>query len=1070
MKNMRIVHINLFDAPRGEAEVAWTLTQAMTDMGHEVHIFAHQKHTTDPRVIPIPFPQTKWQKQLMVQQSRRGLFDIYSAALLHVLHHEKFEEADLVHLHCTNGGYFSFLLLPFLTAKPTIWTLHEPSAFTGGCLNTNFCDNWRQGWCADCPKNRKKELQREAIQLLKGSIYNITDITVICSYAAFADKAKASILRNKDIRYIYGGVDTNIYQPGNCAELREKLRLPQDKRILLFPASGDIDSYNKGCAYLNKAMSQLNLSQKILLVHMGASDNSELNAINVERLFIPFNNNSEIVRDYYAAADLVLAPSPAETFNLDIAKAMACGVPVVGLNLGGNSEIVCHNRTGYLAEYDRCEDFAFGITRLLENEELRQYMADNSRKSAETTFSQERMVAEYAKVYEEVAQRSPEYWSVYPKERICERVEKSRLNGWESVWEEFNRIYDSYDSCLIAERSVFTDCFLSECLSMVNPVTETEHLWQIIELWASRRKLPARCAGMAEDEKEALHTFSIQLRQKLHEYLLGTPAHEMAKVSGARQQIIVSIWWQLFFDSFAPVNQRSQVSTCECFGKEIPGISRKANRFIRLVDTSLYHPFVVGNIPLSGKELWNASEIPVWCKIILSYWLLNIPYYNIEEQHRQKVVRYLPGILQAPIPAAFFFNFANQMVDYLWRISYAGGNHVKALSQFGDFLTKYVGSLYPQLTNAVTANQPGRKKIRIGYISRLFRNQAVSYYMVNRVIHHDRDKFEVFVFSLSDAQDWMSELFAENCDRFIRFNQSFDIANVSQSILACNLDILIYTDIGMDAATYCLATLQLAPVQCVMVGHGTTTGLPTIQYYISGDFEPDKADDHYREKLIRLPCLGAAQYPPSFVNGPLPTRKEWKIPDDVVVFVSCANGIKHPPARDALLMDILKKAPNSCLVLKPHYFHNEDQKLPNRLQTAAAKANVSDRLFIVPPLKHVDALLAIADIQLDTYPYGGWTTNMEALYSGLPIVTQEGELARSRWGSHMLKELGISEGIAKNEKEYVDWAVKYALDTVLRYRVKEFIKERAAQVLFNGPSAQAAYEQVLLSIARNHGL
>ncbi len=78
---MRIVHINLFDALGGAASTAWTLMKQMPEE-HEVHIFAHRKTTNDPRVIPLAFPETHWQKKLLQEQSRQGLFDVYSAALL----------------------------------------------------------------------------------------------------------------------------------------------------------------------------------------------------------------------------------------------------------------------------------------------------------------------------------------------------------------------------------------------------------------------------------------------------------------------------------------------------------------------------------------------------------------------------------------------------------------------------------------------------------------------------------------------------------------------------------------------------------------------------------------------------------------------------------------------------------------------------------------------------------------------------------------------------------------------------------------------------------------------------
>lgn len=142
-------------------------------------------------------------------------------------------------------------------------------------------------------------------------------------------------------------------------------------------------------------------------------------------------------------------------------------------------------------------------------------------------------------------------------------------------------------------------------------------------------------------------------------------------------------------------------------------------------------------------------------------------------------------------------------------------------------------------------------------------------------------------------------------------------------------------------------------------------------------------------------------------------------------------------------------------------------KWVRRINEAAHKGKVADRLLIVPPLEHPTDLmdfLSLADIQLDTFPYGGWTTNMEAVYAGLAIVTQEGEQGRSRWGAHILRALGITTGIAANEQEYIQQAVALVNNDELREQIRQQIKALAVDVLFNGAAAQPAYEAELLRI------
>jgi predicted O-linked N-acetylglucosamine transferase (SPINDLY family) len=276
----------------------------------------------------------------------------------------------------------------------------------------------------------------------------------------------------------------------------------------------------------------------------------------------------------------------------------------------------------------------------------------------------------------------------------------------------------------------------------------------------------------------------------------------------------------------------------------------------------------------------------------------------------------------------------------------------------------------------------------------------------------------------------------------------------------------VFADIGMDLPTHLLAGLRLAPRQIALMGHATTTGMPTLSHYFSGDHEGPDGDRHYRERLVRLPRLGAAQHAPH-APPPRAWRVDLGIPEDAVVFVNLNNGLKLLPERDGVYMDILRRLPGAFLVLKPFFEPaSVDARLPRRLVAAAEARGVADRLRIVPPLRRaadVAGLLAAADVHLDSYPFGGWTTNLDALAAGLPMVTQEGETGRSRWGAAFLRHMGVAEGIAADAEEYVDWAVRIGGDAALRGRVRARVRERAG-MFFDGPAAQPAYEEALRAV------
>ncbi len=639
--------------------------------------------------------------------------------------------------------------------------------------------------------------------------------------------------------------------------------------------------------------------------------------------------------------------------------------------------------------------------------------------------------------------------------------------GWDQVWDEFWQIYKTYAPYKMQERNIFVDEFYCCSLQMIDMVHEREVLWKVIEDWSIYRYMPGRSGGLGVEETKALLQFSCVLRTKIHEYLITTPCSQLPVLEWKQQIAIINVWWHVFLNYFSALNLDTySQGVQEVYHKEFLLHRDEKNKYVNLLLASMYYPFRAEEFEVDMIELWNEPAIPICYKIILSFWLTNIPYYNIEKKQRQRLLKAGMDLGKITVPPVYFDSMVNHVSNNFWVASYAGGNNVAALSGFGDFIVAHMSRFLPEYSSC-DLNQREHKqgdKIRIGYISRYFYNQSVSYYMVNRIIHHDRTKFEVYVFALGDRHDEMTELFSKHATHFHQFQNLKNRQEIAQYIADCQLDILIYTEIGMDSLTYTLAGLKLAPVQCAMVGHGTTTGLATMQYYISGDFEPFNAQFHYRENVVRLPSLGAAQYPPPLGSCMMSARKEWNIPEEAILFVSCANGIKFIPERDYVVIEILKRVPNACIALKPYSSHDGGNHLDVRIKNVAKEAGVENRLFIVPPLKHVGPLLSIADIQLDTYPYGGWTTNMEALYMGLPIITQEGDMARSRWGAHMLRALGVYEGIASSADEYIEWAVRLARDKNLRENVKNRIMKNSKQILFDGSSAQVAYEEVLLKI------
>lgn len=404
-----IAHINLFDYQGGAARIAWTLMEGMTAEGHNVRTFAHRQTQADNRVIVIPFPKTLWQKKLLTMQTQKGLFDLYSAALLKVIGHPFFAEADIIHLHCINAGYFSFFLLPFLAAKPLVWTMHDPLAFTAGCLQPDSCSKWQEGLCVDCPLGNAGMpgmRQTELLQQLKSDIYKLADFVVACPSEWLKQHAAKGIMREKDIRLIKNGIDTVTFQPKDKIGVRKKLGLPVDKKIVMFAAHGGFNNRLKGGHLLIKALQQLaRRYPDLVLVNIGTYDNRVLEGVQLELINLPYISEQQVMAEYYGAADVFVSPSMAENLSLVICEAMASGVPVAAFHIGGNPEIIDHQENGYLAKAFEVEDLAAGITWLLKN--TKAYSIDRkAREKIIKYFNARTMVENYSKLYEEILQKN----------------------------------------------------------------------------------------------------------------------------------------------------------------------------------------------------------------------------------------------------------------------------------------------------------------------------------------------------------------------------------------------------------------------------------------------------------------------------------------------------------------------------------------------------------------------------------------------------------------------------------------------------------------------------------------
>lgn len=338
---------------------------------------------------------------------------------------------------------------------------------------------------------------------------------------------------------------------------------------------------------------------------------------------------------------------------------------------------------------------------------------------------------------------------------------------------------------------------------------------------------------------------------------------------------------------------------------------------------------------------------------------------------------------------------------------------------------------------AAPANRTG--PIRIGFISLFMHDHSVGNCYRNVMLHLATNAdFAITFFNLSDiVDDKIKEI----------MNAKITMVSLPKNIMACKtviaqekIDILLYTDIGMDAMTHYLAMMRLAPYQACFQGHPETTGIDTIDYVISSrTYEPEHAEENYTERLLCNSGIDTVFARPAVPEKWL-TRKDLELPEGKNLYV-CPMAIqKFHPDFDDVLADILARDPNAMLVLFNDFQqHAASARMQERL---LAKCDES-RIIFMPwlPRDVLFSVIKACDAVLDTIYFGGGTTAQYAFGLGIPIVTMPGRYARGRVVYSYYSAMGITANapIAKDMHEYVTLAIKLANDKTYANALSEKI-------------------------------
>ena len=363
---------------------------------------------------------------------------------------------------------------------------------------------------------------------------------------------------------------------------------------------------------------------------------------------------------------------------------------------------------------------------------------------------------------------------------------------------------------------------------------------------------------------------------------------------------------------------------------------------------------------------------------------------------------------------------------------------------------------------ALAARPIRHDKIRLAYISSDMAHHPVASQVVQLIEKHDRTQFEIIgIATNADDNSVQRRRLIAAFDRFIDAYQQSPLA-VAQQLRDLEIDILVDLNGHTRGDNFDILSYRPAPVQATWLGYAGTTAAPFIDTLIADKIVAPDAHA-FSEKLALLPdCFFPSDTDRKL--GRLPGRAEAGLPQDGFVFCCFNNSWKITEPVFSIWMRLLSSVPGSVLWLK-----QAGDKTKSNLRQAAKERGVdAERLIFAPPAP-LEVHLArhqLAGLFLDTLPYNAHATASDALWAGLPLVTQRGSAYAGRVATSLLTAAGVPELIAQTAEDYESLALALARDPARLGALREkLIANRTSAPLFDTPrlarNLEALYREML---------
>jgi len=444
-----------------------------------------------------------------------------------------------------------------------------------------------------------------------------------------------------------------------------------------------------------------------------------------------------------------------------------------------------------------------------------------------------------------------------------------------------------------------------------------------------------------------------------------------------------------------------------------------------------------------------------------------------EAVHQAMLARFLDHVAQVKAWAASLSETQRQALPAPlqpgpFALAYYPGDITPYLRAWGEMMA----TLYPPTP---VPHPPARERVRLVLFSRQLYRQSVWMILLRTLIAKlDTRFFELVVMSQVTSEDDQTAWLKERCARYygMRPGGWEDLLQREAP------DVLFLPDTAMNDVSVGVAARRFAPLQVTTWGHPVSSGLQTVDLYLSGEaLEPADGDAHYIERLVRLPGTGACTPNLEMTPAPLPETLVAHFADNRPVALVPCNAFKLVPADDSLWVRLAQTYPTLKLLFfrQSHYGRTGTAPLERiRAALTAAGVDVAQQMVILEfqPPQVFATLLSQATLYLDVPSFSGYTTAWQGVFAGIPIVTLKGRFLRQRLAAGLLETIGCADTVVESVEAYIakvgeliaEWQQRPEAYAARRARI-----QAAAPLACNDVRVVRGFERVLLEELAERG-